>query len=91
MRIDEFFYKQPDIKFVDQLSQPIHKSAPKHFGRRVAEEGEVLAGGAYVAECHPEWCDDIATSIDDYETFLRVSGVYGQRYPIRILFAEGVR
>ena len=89
MRIDEFFYKQPDIKFVDQLSQSIHKSAPKHFGRRVAEEGEVLAGGAYVAECHPEWCDDIATSIDDYETFLRVSGVYGQRYPIRILFAEG--
>ena len=89
MRIDEFFYKQPNIKFVDQLSQPIHKSAPKHFGRRVVEEGEVFAGGAYIGECHSEWCDAIATAIDDYETFLRVSGVYGHRYPIRILYAEG--
>ena len=49
MRIDEFFYKQPDIKFVDQLSQPIHKSAPKHFDRCVVEDGEVFAGGAYIA------------------------------------------
>ena len=89
MRIDDFFDKQPNIKFVDLLSRPVHERAPKSFGRAVAEEGEISVCGAYIAKCHTEWRKLIATAIDDCETFLRASGVYGDRYPIRILFAEG--
>ena len=89
MRIDEFFDKQPDIKFVNMLSSPLHEHAPKRFGRTVTENGEISARGSYIAECHPEWSDIIRTAIDDYESFLRVSDIYGDKYPIRIRFSEG--
>lgn len=89
MRIDEFFDKQPDKKFVDVLKRPMHENAPKHFGRRVAEAGEVFAGGAYIQECHPEWQFVIETATQDFEAFLRSADIYGDRYPIRIVSAEG--
>ena len=89
MRIDDFFYKQPDVKFTKLLSRPVHERAPKHFERTVAEAGEISVRGAYIAECYPEWSDVISTAINDYETFLKVANVYGNKFPIRILFFEG--
>ena len=89
MRIDEFFYKQPDIKFVELLNSPLHSCAPKHFARTVAEAGEVSAFGANVAECCQPWRETVRTAIDDYETFLRAANVYGDKFPIRILCCEG--
>ena len=89
MRIDVFFDKQPDIKFVDLLSRPMHESAPKHFDRTVAEAGEISACGAYIAECYPKWNEIIRTAIDDYEIFLKITNIYGDQFPIRILFSEG--
>ena len=89
MRIDNFFDKQPDIKFIDLLNQPLHSSAPKHFERSAAEAGEISARNAYIAECHPTWSDIIRTAIDDYEIFLKTANIYGDKFPIRILFSEG--
>ena len=89
MRIDNFYDKQPDIKFVDLLSSPMHLCAPKNFGRRIAETGEISARGAYIAECYHEWRDLLLTAIDDYEKFLKAANIYGNRFPIRILFSEG--
>lgn len=89
MRIDEFFYKQPDKNFIDLLNRPMHESAPKHFGRREKESDEVFAKGAYIAECHQEWKSTLETAIRDLEDFLRSADVYGDRYPIRIVFMEG--
>ena len=89
MRIDAFFDKQPDIKFVDLLSRPMHPCAPKNFGRTVADAGEISASGAYIAECYPKWSEIIGTAIDDYEIFLKTANIYGDKFPIRILFAEG--
>ena len=89
MRIDPFFDKQPNINFTDLLNRPVHECAPKHFGKAEAEAGEISALGAYIAQCHPEWHDTIQTAITDYEDFLRITGVYGDRYPIRVVCAEG--
>ena len=89
MRIDNFYDKQPDIKFVDLLSSPMHSCAPKNFGRLVAETGETSARGAYIAECYHGWRDLLLTAIDDYEKFLKTANIYGDRFPIRILFSEG--
>ena len=89
MRIDAFFDKQPDIKFVDLLSCPMHPYAPKNFGRTVADAGEISARDAYIAECYPEWRDIISTAIDDYEIFLKTANIYGDKFPIRVLFSEG--
>ena len=89
MRIDEFFDKQPNINFADLLSRPVHSGAPKNFGRSVVEAGEVSALGAYIAECYHEWSEIIKTAVDDFEVFLKVADVYGNNFPIRILFSEG--
>lgn len=89
MRIDDFFYKQPDIKFVDLLSRPLHSSEPKHFGRTVAEAGEVSVNGAYIVECYPQWREMIRTAIEDCECFLKTANIYGDKFQIRILFSEG--
>lgn len=89
MRIDYFFDKQPNIKFTELLSQPLHEFTPKRFDRTEAEAGEVFVAGAYVSECHSPWRDILMTATDDLERFLRSADIYGDRYPIRISYAEG--
>ncbi len=89
MRIDEFFEKQPEVKFVDWLNSPLHECAPKSFGRSTAEPTEVSVKGAYIAECVKEWRDVILTAIDDFEKFLRSADVFGSVYPIKTVYSEG--
>ena len=88
-RIDYFFDKQPEPKFIEWLNSPLHERAPENFGSGEAREGEISALGAYIAECHEPWRELILTATEDFERFLGVSGVFGSRYPIKILFAEG--
>ena len=33
MRIDEFYYKQPEPRFVDWLNSPLHEASPELFER----------------------------------------------------------
>ena len=89
MRTDYFFDKQPEAKFIDLLRRPVHECAPKKFGRVEAEAGEVYAGGAYIIRCHREWHDILETALYDLELFFDVAHIYGERYPIRIDYAEG--
>ena len=67
----------------------MHACAPRHFERTVAEVGETSARGAYIAECYPLWRESIRTAIDDCEAFLKAANIYGDKFPIRILFSEG--
>ena len=55
MRIDEFFYKQPEPQFIDWLNRPLHEEAPEHFAKAVPGADEVWAKGAYIAECCLQW------------------------------------
>ena len=89
MRIDEFFEKQPEPRFIDWLSSPMHESAPESFGRSEAREGEAIAGGVYISSCYEGFREIIETATEDFEKFLRVCGIHGDKYPIEIAFAEG--
>ena len=89
MRIDEFFEKQPEPKFIDWLNSPMHESAPENFGGRECEAGEVCARGAYIASVYEPYREIIETATEDFEKFLKVAGVFGNEYPIIIEFSEG--
>ena len=89
MSIDAFFDKQPENKFVELLSRPVHTCAPRHFGRTEAQPGEISACGAYIAECYPAWREPLLTAIEDCEIFFKSASIRGDKYPIRILFSEG--
>lgn len=88
MRIDEFFNKQPEAKFIDWLNRPMHDSAPKSFARVVPDVGEVSVKGIYIAECPQAWHDAILTATDDFEKFLRLVHAFGSNYPVKIISAE---
>ena len=89
MRIDEFYYKQPEPKFIEWLNSPMHESAPEKFDRTEKREDEVLAMGAYIAECALEWQEVLATATTDFEKFLISAEAYGKRYPIKIIYSAG--
>ena len=89
MRIDEFFYNQPEPSFIEWLKSPVHTAPPESFGRKVKKDGEAYVGGAYINKCHPEWKDVIESATSDFETFLRVCEVYGDKYPINIEYKDG--
>ena len=89
MRIDEFFEKQPEPKFIEWLNSPLHETAPEIFGDREPERGEVRANGAYIASVYEPYREIIETATLDFEKFLKVSCVFGDRYPITIEFSEG--
>ena len=72
MRIDEFFEKQPEPKFIDWLNSPLHESAPEIFGDRECDAGEVCAYGAYIASVYEPYREVIETATADFEKFLKV-------------------
>ena len=89
MRIDEFFEKQPEPKFIDWLNSPLHESAPEVFGVRKIRDGECDARGAYISSVYEGFRELILTATEDFEKFLRVTGVFGDKYPVEIAFVEG--
>ncbi len=89
MRIDEFFYKQPEPSFIEWLKSPLHTKAPDGFGKREKKAGEACANGAYIGKCNPEWKETLESATSDFETFLRVSGVCGDKYPVNIEYKDG--
>ena len=89
MRMDPFFEKQPEPRFVEGLKKPMHEQAPENFGRTVAEAGEVCAAGASIVMCVPEWEEILCTAVQDVEKFFRVTGIAGERYPVKIVCEAG--
>ena len=87
--VDRFFDKQPTPRFIEWLNSPMHGSAPERFGRTEKEPSEASAKGAYIAYCAQGWRELLSTATDDLESFLKVCGVYGDRYPIKINLVEG--
>ena len=89
MRIDQFYYKQPEPKFIDWLNSPLHENVPECFSKTEPGFGEISANGAYIADCEAKWKEPIQTAINDFEKFLRSSGVLGNDYPIKIVYSDG--
>ena len=83
-RIDEFFYKQPPLKFVDKLRAPLHTAKPSGFGTREADADEYCAYGAYIDSHFPDEENLLETAYDDFKNFSEIYEVCGDKYPIVI-------
>lgn len=88
VRIDPFFYKQPPLKFVEELKSPLHTQKPDWFGRMLPEAGEICAFGACLKNNFPDEEGLLETATADFREFLNVYGIAGDRYPIILERAE---
>lgn len=82
VRIDPYFYDQPPLLFVDELKKPLHEQKPVWFRERLIEANEADVKGAYLVN---EFSDPellLETAVADFNTFLSVYEMAGERYPI---------
>lgn len=84
-RIDPFFYKQPSLRFVDELRKPLHTQKPSWFCRKDPDIGEVSVVGAYLVNEFPDNEKLLETAEADLKVFMQIYGVSGERYPIRLI------
>lgn len=82
MRIDKYFYNNPEKFFIEDLKKPIHEKFPVGFGIRPQKNNEASINGCYFAELFPTSHDILSTSYDDFETFLSSLKMKGTNYPI---------
>ena len=88
-RQDPFFDRQPPLSFLDDLTSPVHRTKPGHYGSSPMEAGEIDAHGLYIAEAYPADPKGLLETI--YEDFTRFAGIYGiagDTYPIRLCRGE---
>ena len=88
-RPDPFFYDQPPMNFISELTRPVHESAPNGFDRTASpSEGEVSILGAYIKEKFPDEEGLLDTAYSDLEVFFKLCGIGGTRYPISFVYGE---
>ena len=85
---DPYYYKQPSMTFIDELKTPLHNEKPLHYGKRAMEQGEVDLKGIYIAEKFEDDNGLLDTSYRDFELFLKVYEIGGNRVPVRLVKAE---
>ncbi len=86
--VDEFFCKQPSPEFVEELKKPIHSEKPPFFGNRFAEPEEIDLRGMYLDISFPDDGGLLKTAYADFETFLNVYKIKGDKCRIHIQKAE---
>lgn len=87
-KFDEFFNRQPQRGFVDLLKEPVHTYCPPSFGKRSIEKGEVDASGMYLCGDFPDPEGVLETAYADFNLFLNVYKIGGDRYPVRLIKGE---
>lgn len=83
-RFEAFYEPQPPMLFIDELKTPLHQSRPEFFVREVPENGEVLAKGMQVINEFPDDEGLLETAFSDFELFLNVYGINGDKFPLYI-------
>lgn len=81
--IDEFYYKQPPLDFVNELKTPYYKEKNPGFGRN-AEKGEVSVNGVYLDKRFEDKEGLLETVYSEFERFSKLYGIGGSNYPIII-------
>lgn len=84
-RVDYFFDKQPPLLFVEELRKPLHTYKPKWFSRTEISAGEVYVQGTYLVNYFPDEEKLLETATEDFNFFLSLYGIAGDRYPIKIV------
>ena len=82
VRMDPYYYDQPPLLFVDELKKPLHEIKPDWFRKRALEDGEVNVMGACLVNEFPDPEKLIETAIADFNVFLQVYEMAGERYPV---------
>lgn len=85
VRIDPYFYKQPPLLFVEELRKPVHTEKPAWFCRTEPAPGEISAMGTYLVNEFPDEEKLLETAVADWNIFLQVYGIAGDRYPVRLV------
>lgn len=82
--IDLFVDRQPPMKFVEELTKPMHEVKPDDFGKREKYANEVALNDMYLDICFEDKEGLLETAYDDFKTFLDVYEMAGNSYPLRI-------
>lgn len=88
VRIDPFFYDQPPLLFVDELKRPLHEKRPAWFARRALASDEVDITGIYLVNEFPDAESLLETAVDDFNVFLQVYEMAGERYPVYLKYGK---
>jgi len=86
--IDPFFFEQPPLRFIEELKRPLHQKKPDFFGNGEKRDDEISVDGIFVIKDFPDEKTVLKTIYDDFEQFVRVCGIAGNRYPIRLIYRE---
>ena len=82
--LDEFFDKQPEPLFIEDLKEPVHEKKPDGFGKRAIEPDEIDMSGIYLDIAFPDCEGLLKTAYKDFETFLEVYDAGGNDYSVTI-------
>ena len=88
-RKDPFFDDQPEFKFIEELRSPIYKEKLLGFGEREPEDCEFDARGIYVDFKFPDEKGVLETALSDFDRFIDLFEIKGNRYPVSFEFAAG--
>lgn len=75
---------QPEMKFIEELKKPIHSVKPAFFKRKLKADEEIAVDGIYLCVDFPDEENLLDTAFDDFNIFLDVYEIKGNRYPIKI-------
>lgn len=86
-RIDEFFYKQPNFAFIDELKKPFFNEKPNNFNKGVFSSDKIDVSGLYLIN---EFNDGtlLSKSFEDFNEFATVYEIKGNRYPIILKYKK---
>lgn len=87
-KFDEFFNRQPERGFLETLKAPVHAYCPPSFGKRAIEKGEIDASGMYLAGSFPDPEGVLETAYADFNLFLSVYKIGGEKYPVTLKEAK---
>ncbi len=80
----EALANQPSPDFIEELKKTVHETKPENFGKRKADKGEINLSGMYLDINIPDSEGVLETAYADFNTFLRVYEIEGERYPVKI-------
>ena len=79
---DPYYYKQPPMTFIEELKLPLHNKKPVGYGTRKKEADELDLNGLFIAEKFENDGGVLDTIYADFECFLKVYEIGGNRFPI---------
>lgn len=85
---DDFFTNQPSKDFVEELKKPLHSTKPLTFDTRQPDINEIDLRGMYLCKNFEDKDNVLKTAYDDFETFLKVYEIGGDKCKISLNKAD---